>query len=335
MSEELDFVDADPTITVVVPVDLAGGRLDRVLATLVPDVSRTRLQGLIAAGLVMVNDQIITDSAAKVTAGQRLSLVIPASIDADPTPENIPLDIVFEDEDLLVINKSAEMVVHPAVGHHTGTLVHALLYHCGATLSGVGGVKRPGIVHRLDRGTSGLMVVAKNDRAHQGLAAQLADRTLGRIYWAVTLDVPTPPIGTIDRPIGRHKTNRLKMAVGGMDDRAAQTHYRVLERLLAGGAALVECRLATGRTHQIRVHLASLGHPLLGDPLYGPQGTALAARLKRQGIEGQAHRVVMDFGRQALHAHEIHFNHPRTGERMSFTAPPPADFAGLMAALSQ
>lgn len=336
MLDEIQDPDDDTPVDIrpfAVPADMAGARLDKVLAACLPDLSRTRLKSLILAGAVMQGETPLTDPAQKVPAFLSGHVLVPALIEADPVPEKIPLDIVHEDDDLLVINKAADMVVHPAIGHSSGTLVHALLYHCGATLSGIGGVKRPGIVHRLDRGTSGLMLVAKHDHAHTALQAQLSDRTLGRVYHAVTFKVPIPPIGTIDRPIGRSPRDRLKMTIGGVAARSAITHYRVLDSW-HDLAALTECRLETGRTHQIRVHLSAAGYPLIGDPLYGPQETALRAAMTRAGVDPAAAAFILSFPRQALHAAEIHFIHPRTRENMSFTAPAPADFLGLIKALS-
>ena len=310
-----------------------GMRLDRLLADFWRAFSRTRIKSLIEGGHVLVNAEPLLDASYRVEVGDLFSMVAPEPVEAAPEPENIPLDIIYEDDDLLVINKHADMVVHPAAGHGSGTLVNALLYHCGDSLSGVGGVKRPGIVHRLDRGTSGLMLVAKHDQAHIALQAQLSDRSLGRIYHAVTLKCPVPPAGVIDKPVGRHPTNRLKMTVGGKDGREAITRYRTLEAFGDMGA-LVECRLATGRTHQIRVHLSSIGYPLLGDPLYGAAATAVLAAIKRDGSRtADQAAVISGFGRQALHACEIHFIHPRTGAEMSFAAPYPEDMDYLIKSL--
>jgi 23S rRNA pseudouridine1911/1915/1917 synthase len=321
--------DTGDTVTLTVAADAGGERLDKYLVGQLPAYSRTRLKALIETGQVTLGDTLVLDAAHKVRAGDVIEVMEPEAIAADPSPQNIPLDIVYEDDDLLVINKAADMVVHPAVGHHTGTLVNALLYHCGDSLSGIGGVKRPGIVHRLDRGTSGLMLAAKNDAAHLGLQKQLSDRTLGRIYHAVTFRIPVPPAGTIDKPIGRHPTQRLKMTVGGQASRAAVTHYKTLSRF-GDVAALIECRLQTGRTHQIRVHMASLGYPLIGDPLYGAQTTAVQAGLKKAGFEPDVAAKVLGFGRQALHAHEIHFIHPVSGEAKSFQAEGPDDWQALV-----
>ena len=248
-------------------------------------------------------------------------------------PENIPLDIVFEDEHLIVINKQAGLVVHPGAGNYSGTLVNALLYHCADTLSGIGGVMRPGIVHRLDKDTSGVMLAAKTDQAHKGLAAQLEDRSLSRIYKALVLGVPQPRKGSVDQPLARDHRNRLKMAVNNSHGKTAKTHYQV-ERDFKGVLSLLECKLESGRTHQIRVHMGYAGYPLIGDPLYGPQPTAVRAALKRGGYEPETIEEVMAFPRQALHAAAISFIHPASGEEMAFEAPMPEDFAGLIGLLS-
>lgn len=310
------------------------GRLDKILAEMVAEmmegVSRSRLKNLILDGRVTLNGRKCPDASAPVVLGDKIELRIPAPVDADPIPENIPLDIIFEDEDLLVINKPAGMVVHPGAGNYTGTLVNALLYHCGNELSGIGGVKRPGIVHRLDKDTSGLMMVAKSDRAHQGLAAQLSDRSLGRIYSALVWKMPTPIKGTIDVPIGRHQANRLKMSVRSHKmGREAQTHY-LREETFNDVVSVVTCQLETGRTHQIRVHMQHLGHPLLGDPIYGLPEQEQRSLLNRGGYEPEVRDEIMAFPRQALHAGEIHFIHPVTDEEMSFEAPVPEDFSHLL-----
>ncbi len=329
LNDILDDGDITPLTLVTTPID-KGLRLDKIMANHFPDFSRTRLKTLIEEGYVFLNDTLITDASLKVVPDMTLTFTAPLPIDDTPIPENIPLDILFEDDDLIVINKSADMVVHPAPGHSGGTLVHAILYHCGDTLSGIGGVKRPGIVHRLDRGTSGAMIVAKNDMAHLRLQAQLSDRTMGRTYHAVTFKTPIPPFGRIDAPIGRHKINRLRMTIGGAEARAAVTNYTVRARAKNDAAAHVECRLETGRTHQIRVHLASIGYPLIGDPLYGPQDTAVRATLKQAGFSLKIIEAVIAFPRQALHAAELHFVHPKTGADMSFSAPTPDDFNNLI-----
>jgi 23S rRNA pseudouridine1911/1915/1917 synthase len=328
---DIEHEDIDGDVSpFCLPAGAASARLDRALADFFPDVSRSRIKVLIEGGHVTLADRIITDPSHKVLKTDlRGCVFFPAPEDAEPIPQNIPLDIVYEDDDLLVINKSADMVVHPAPGHADGTLVNALLYHCGDRLSGVGGVRRPGIVHRLDRETSGLMLVAKNDRAHHALQRQLADRSMGRIYEAIVFRIPMPPSGSVDKPIGRHPRDRLRMTVGGVAARDAVTHYRTLARF-GDVAAHVECELESGRTHQIRVHMASIGHPLLGDPLYGPQGTAVQAALRKSVLSPDHIATVSAWARQALHAGSIHFIHPRTGEEMSFDAEPPADFQDLL-----
>jgi 23S rRNA pseudouridine1911/1915/1917 synthase len=306
------------------------GRIDKVLAGLIPELSRSRLKSLILDGQVCLNDAVLDDPSHKVSEGDRLTLFIPPPVDALPKPENIPLDIVYEDDDLIVLNKPAGMVVHPAVGNRDGTLVSALLYHCGESLSGIGGVKRPGIVHRLDKDTSGLMLVAKNDMAHKALADQLADRSLHRVYHALAWKEITPIKGTINLPIGRHTSSRLKMSVRShASGREAITHYLRLETFGKGFISHVQCRLETGRTHQIRVHLQHLGHPLLGDSLYGLPAQEQGALLNRAGYDAGVKQAVMAFPRQALHAKEIAFIHPRSGEEMDFETDFPADFQGL------
>ncbi len=305
------------------------GRLDIILTGLCPGLSRTRLKNLILEGAVTVDGKVCRIPSADIFAGHVLAVDVPAPVKHYPEPEAIPLDVVYEDEALLVINKQAGLVVHPGAGNHTGTLVNALLHHCGDSLSGIGGVLRPGIVHRLDKDTTGLMVVAKSDAAHQGLANQLSDRTLRREYVALAWKVPMLPVGHIDAPLGRSPSDRLKMAVIRRDGRHAVTHYKVRERY-HDAASLIDCRLETGRTHQVRVHLAHIGHPLAGDPLYGLQATAQRALMKKAGMTMEALEAVIRFPRQALHAGRIGFIHPLTEQEMAFEAPIPQDFDTLI-----
>jgi len=337
--------DTAPTtgVTLLVTAEQAGARLDKALAMLADDISRARLQQVIKDGGVALNGAVFTDGSRKVVEGDQLTLVMPAARPADPVGQDIPLTVVYEDDHLIVIDKPAGLVVHPAGGHEDGTLVNALIAHCGASLSGIGGVRRPGIVHRLDKDTSGLLVVAKTDKAHQGLAKQFADhgRTgpLQRAYLAIVWGFPRRPHGTIEANIERSNKNREKMAVVGEErGREAITHFSVMERypaLLKGReeteplASLVECRLETGRTHQIRVHMSHLGHPLLGDGLYGSGFATKAARLPEEAREALA-----ALGRQALHAAVLGFEHPATGEELLFESEPPGDFANLQAALA-
>ena len=292
----------------------SGERIDALLARLYPALSRSLIQKCIEAGGVTVNGRAVKKNA-RAAAGDELCFAFPETEPLPLEPQDLPLDVVFEDTDLIVVNKARGMVVHPAPGHPDGTLVNALLFHCGDTLSGIGGVQRPGIVHRIDKDTSGLLAAAKNDFAHQGLAAQLADHSLCREYEAVVNGVFRDAQGTVDRPIGRHPTDRKRMAVTEKNSKRAVTHWEVLA--VYRGYSLVRCRLETGRTHQIRVHMASLGHPLLGDGLYG-------ARCPDKGLEGQC-----------LHARRLTLIHPRTGEEMHFEAPRPDYFAQVLARLGR
>lgn len=300
-------------------------RFDRWLSRQLPDMSRTRLKVLIEAGAALVDGVALTDASAKVKAGMQVSLTIPDSAAPTPIAQEIPLNILYEDQDLIVLNKQAGLVVHPAPGSPDQTLVNALLQHCGEALSGIGGVKRPGIVHRLDKDTSGVMVVAKNDLAHHGLAEQFEAHSIDRAYLALVWGCPTPLSGEINGSIGRSPTNRKKMAVVGRGGKTALTRYKVLKRLLGGAVSLVECRLATGRTHQIRVHMTSIGHPLVGDSVYG--GGAKSTRTKT--IPPDAKARLSEFHRQALHATILGFSHPRTGEHLRFEQPLPNDLADL------
>jgi 23S rRNA pseudouridine1911/1915/1917 synthase len=317
----------------------AGQRLDRVLAAHFPDLSRSRLKALILAGQVSSGGRTLGDPGRAVKPGERIMVEVPEPLAAEPAGEAMVLDIVYEDDDLVVIDKPAGLVVHPAAGHETGTLVNALIAHCGDTLSGIGGIRRPGIVHRLDKATSGLLVIAKTDAAHRGLAAQFAahgrDGRLKRSYIALAWGRPDPLQGRIAAPIGRHPTQRTKMAVvKPAAGRAAATRYTVLESYAgADGAPLasrLQLDLETGRTHQIRVHLAHIGHPVLGDAVYGQGFKASARRL-----DADAQAALGDLGRQALHAAELGFEHPRSGRPLHFASPLPHDIARLAAALGR
>jgi len=312
----------------------AGARLDRWMATLWPDLSRSRCKALVEQGHLHLNDTPLTDPSAKVREGGRYRLDLPAPVQATPKPEDIPLDVLFEDDHLIVINKPAGRAVHPAAGHWTGTLVHALLFHCAGSLSGIGGVERPGIVHRLDKDTSGVMVAAKTDAAHQGLSAQFAAHSVERAYQAFTRSAPEPRAGRIETRLARSPHDRKKMAVidtpGSDAGKHAITNYTTLARFgqepgKAVGhamAALVECRLETGRTHQIRVHMAHIGCPLLGDPVYGRGRSTPLAKL-------DSGKDFKDFRRQALHAAILGFEHPVTGEQLRFETDPPKDMQRL------
>lgn len=313
--------------TVTIADDMNGARLDKALATALPDMSRVRLQGLITDGHVEMEGRQIASSSGKVQAGQVYTITVPPAVEADPVAQDIPLDIVYEDEDILVINKAPGMVVHPAAGNYDGTLVNALLHHCGEDLSGIGGVKRPGIVHRLDKETSGLMVVAKHDRAHQHLSRQLSDRSLKRVYHAFVWGVPSPNHGVIETQIGRHPRDRKKMAVLPAGGRDAVTEYKTIGQY-GTLVSCVECRLKTGRTHQIRVHMAYIKHWLLGDPAYGRPSAGKFLR-GRIGLDKELAAYLRSFPRQALHAAEIGFTHPVTMEEMHFTAAFPSDMLEL------
>jgi 23S rRNA pseudouridine1911/1915/1917 synthase len=299
----------------------AGWRLDRALAAAVPTLSRERLKALIRSGAVETQGKAVRDPATKVHGGESLRVEVPEPKPAHNEPQDIPLKIVFEDEHLLVVDKPAGLVVHPAAGNFDGTLVNALLHHCGGSLSGIGGVARPGIVHRIDKDTSGLLVVAKTDVAHEGLAKQFAAHSIDRRYLAIVSGVPKMSEGTVDAPLARSAANRKKIAiVEGSRGKRAVTHWT--RRKVLNDAALIECRLETGRTHQVRVHMASIGHPLIGDPVYGRAGKSHGKLLKD-----------LDFHRQALHAAELGFTHPVTKRRLSFSSPMPPDMQELLSAL--
>lgn len=306
---------------IVQPQDI-GMRLDKFLAIKHPEASRTRLQQLIENNYVNINGEKINDASFKIKAGQNIELFIPPIIEASPSPQPIPLDIVYEDEDVIVINKAAGMVVHPAPGHSTGTLVNALLNHCGESLSGINGIKRPGIVHRLDKETSGLLVAAKNDKAHHSLSHQLTTREMRRCYITLAWGILTPQASTIEGAIGRDPRHRQRMTLRE-NGKWARTHYKVI-KFFGKLVSLIECRLETGRTHQIRVHLASQGHSLLGDPLYGKPPRALPSFLKEYLTDK------WPTARHALHAKELSFIHPKTHEKLLFSVALPEDMRDLI-----
>ncbi|MEM8800544.1 MAG: RluA family pseudouridine synthase [Pseudomonadota bacterium] len=331
MEVEPTSPDAKPDLREVeITADESGMRLDKALSNRVPDLSRQRIQDLIASGAVRLRSTTIGSGSPlsakqKVRVGDLFEITVPEVVESTIGPEPIPLDIMYEDESLIVINKPAGLVVHPSPGHGRGTLVNALLHHCGDSLSGIGGVRRPGIVHRIDKDTSGLIVVAKTDAAHEALATQFADHSIERKYVALVWGRPTPLVHKVDKPIGRHPTHRLQMAV--VDDekgRNAVTHYHVKQswRWSANTmVSLIDCRLETGRTHQIRVHMSDAGHPLVGDQLYGGRRPQIMAN-------GEP------FQRQALHAAELGFVHPETGAALKFECSPPFDFDALLSTIS-
>ena len=301
-------------LTILTAVE-SGERVDAWLAGQLPGMTRSAVQRLLENGSVTLNGAAVKKNY-KVAAGDTFVVAAEPVLELPLIPQNIPLDVVFEDEDVIVVNKPRGMVVHPAPGHPAGTLVNALMYHCGDSLSGVGGAKRPGIVHRIDKDTSGLIIAAKNDMAHLALSAQLADRSLSRVYEAVAAGNFREDSGTVDAPIGRHPNERKKMAVTSQNSRPAVTHWEVLARYR--GYTHIRCKLETGRTHQIRVHMAYIGHPLLGDEVYGH------AKLPEKGLTGQC-----------LHARELKFIHPRTGESVHLETDLPPYFREVLDRLGQ
>lgn len=306
--------DIQQRIEITINEEMKGTRLDLVLSACLEEFSRSFIQKLFENDRIYVDGKICREKKLKALAGSIVAIDIPEPERLEVEAENISLDIVYEDEDVLVVNKPAGMVVHPAPGNYTGTLVNALMYHCGDNLSSINGVIRPGIVHRIDKDTSGLLMVAKNDKAHASLSQQLADHSLTRKYRAIVYSNIKEDGGTIDKPIGRDPSNRLRNAVTDINSKNAVTHYRVLERF--GNYTLVEAQLETGRTHQIRVHMSYVKHPLLGDDLYGPTKNKNAVKLGAK--------------RQMLHAGVLGFIHPSTGEYMEFESSPPEDFEKVL-----
>ena len=298
--------------TIIITAEKSGDRIDALLAQNGEGLTRSAAQRLIEDGAVLVNGSPVKKNY-KCSAGDTVEFTLPEAQDVELVPQNIPIEIVYEDEDVVVVNKERGMVVHPAPGHPDGTLVNALMGRCGESLSGIGGEKRPGIVHRIDKDTSGLLIVAKNDFAHLGLSAQLSDRSLSRVYECVVKGRLREDSGTVDAPIGRHPTDRKRMAVTEKNSRNAVTHWEVIARY--NGYTHVRCRLETGRTHQIRVHMAHIGHPLLGDFTYG-------APSPEKGLEGQC-----------LHARELKFIHPRTGEKVHIETDLPQYFKDVLSKL--
>lgn len=302
-------------------------RLDRYLTIHLPNMSRAQIQRLIEGGNVLYEDIIIAGNSRKVRTGDSFTITIPPLQEAEPAPEDIPLDIVFEDNDLIVINKPAGMTVHPAAGAYSGTLVNALLFHCRNNLSGIGGVKRPGIVHRIDKETSGLLVIAKNDTAHRFLSEQFAEHSIERTYYAVVYGIPAPLVGRIEGNIGRSRFDRKKMAIVETGGKFAATNYQTLQTF-GHGAALVQCNLETGRTHQIRVHLSSRGNALIGDKVY------IKNKKSEIQLPSDLKNYVNNFPRQALHAKSLGFIHPRTKQFMQFDSAIPEDMANLLQRLA-
>ncbi len=316
------------TLRLVPPPEAAGQRADRILAEASGTLSRSRVKALIEAGRATRDGQVFTQPAEPIRAGATYELTQPDPTPAVPLPQAIPFDILYEDRALIVLDKPAGLVVHPAPGNQDGTLVNALLAHCGDTLPGIGGERRPGIVHRLDRDTSGVMVVAKTEQALATLSAAFAARDIERAYTALVWGIPNPAAGEIEGAIGRDPRDRKRMALVARGGKAALTRYRTTT-VFHAAATLLECRLATGRTHQIRVHLSASGHPVVGDPVYLRRIPAIS-----RGVPEPARGLMLDFPRQALHAATLGFRHPTTGAALRFESPLPADFNALLTGLS-
>lgn len=339
-----DAPDKPGTFTLTVGEEEAGQRLDKWLSARLDGLTRTRIKALIEDGSLTCNGAAAPSPSWKIRVGDEFALTVPPLADPVPEPEDIPLDVLFEDADLIVLNKPAGMVVHPAAGNWTGTLVNALLHHCGDSLSGIGGVARPGIVHRLDKQTSGVMVVAKHDTAHQALTAAFAAHDIERIYSAIVHGSPRPGLGTIRAALMRAGADRKKMSIVRDEHapgaRRAVTHYKIRENFGKGRAklpgdslaSLVDCTLETGRTHQIRAHMAHIGHPLLGDPVYG-RAPGLSGLRPGDKASDRAIATLTAFRRQALHARVLGFEHPVSGETLRFETEPPDDFDKLLTVL--
>ena len=330
MTEQQDSAVPERRVSFVAAPAEAGQRIDRVLAERLPALSRSRLKALIEEGCLSADGTPLTQPSHKVRAGQSFAIFLPEAREAKPEAQSIPLTIVYEDADLIVIDKPPGMVVHPAPGNPDRTLVNALIAHCGASLTGVGGVRRPGIVHRLDKDTSGLMVAAKTEVAHQGLVAQFAARTIERAYECLVWGRPEPSSGEIIGNIGRDPRNRKKMAVLKRGGRTATTRYKTLRSFAGGAISQLECRLLTGRTHQIRVHLGAMGHPLLGDRVYGAR-----ANRRARALPATAAAAVAAFPRQALHARSLGFRHPVSGQSQTFESMLPSDISDLIYTLER
>jgi 23S rRNA pseudouridine1911/1915/1917 synthase len=317
---------------IIATAEDAGQRVDKFLSARLEGISRSRVQALIDGGHISCDGKTISDAATKVKDGQHFEVNIPAIVESHLLPQDIPLTIIYEDEHILILNKPAGLTVHPGAGNPDSTLVNALLAHCGDSLSGIGGVARPGIVHRIDKETSGLLAVAKNDAAHAALSEQLATRTLKRTYTALVWGIPKQKQGTITGNIARSPLNRQKMAVVKSGGRPATTHYKTVASYQSPVISLVECNLETGRTHQIRVHFAHMGNALVGDPVYGG-GTA--NRIKAMRIDEEKKAVLLGFTRQALHAKELGLIHPATGKHMQFSCELPEDMQELIEVLEK
>lgn len=317
----------------IVTIENIGLRLDKFLVAMLPRLSRARVQSLLGQGYVSRDGRAVTDAALKTKLNQQYQVIIPEVESSHILPQKMDIEVVFEDEHLLVINKPAGLTVHPAPGNRDNTLVNALLAHCGNSLSGIGGIARPGIVHRIDKYTSGLLVVAKHDAAHVHLSAQLASHTLGRTYNAIIWGVPRPINGTITGNIGRSPSNRQKMAVVKIGGKPAITHYTTLQTPNSKLTTLIECRLETGRTHQIRVHFQQIGNPLVGDPTYGQTTTSRLNQNIYKHLSAETRAALLSFTRQALHARELRLIHPHTNKEMVFSCPLPEDMVKLLEVL--